>query len=188
MPKQAKHDWLALQNEFIFSEESLSEFAKKRSIAPSRFHRVAAKFQWLEKRDEINRKAAEKASQKAIAIKANRWANQSKLWGAMDAQVAAHLKKTIQDGQIVHPIQPGELTHLSGTLERSLKSQKLIEGESTGDERNTDIQSLIIQQVNINADARKPAIETDSVDTTAEIGQAGGNPEQSGLGQTDVRE
>lgn len=188
MVKQRKRDWYTIRSEWLATNETLSEFAEKRHIPTARFHKVAAQEKWLEQREEINRRAMERASQKTIEHKAKQWANQTKLWGAMEAQVAAHIHRTIQDGKITSPINPQDLTHLAGTLEKSLKSQKLILGESTGDENRVDVQSVIVQQINLNANERKP-ITTDTTATQdAEIVDSSGHTEQSGLRETDARE
>lgn len=66
MANKAKHDWDALESEFLKANVSLAEFAKRKKISYRYLGNKASKDNWLLKRDELHRKAREEVKAEII--------------------------------------------------------------------------------------------------------------------------
>lgn len=66
MANTRKHDWDALESEFLRANVSLKDYARRKSISYRYLGNRAAKDNWLLKRDELQRKAREEVRDEII--------------------------------------------------------------------------------------------------------------------------
>jgi len=66
MANKIKHDWDALESEFLKANVSLADFAKRKRISYRYLGNRASKDNWLLKRDELHRKAREEVKAEII--------------------------------------------------------------------------------------------------------------------------
>lgn len=146
-----RHDWDALKAEFICGFESLAAFAARKGITSYMVYAKADDAGWVQARQEVKEKAMDEAKSHAVTVVAERWKKQLSLWEAVEAHAAQLLRKGVQDGKIVMPMEPGELAQLTSALDRALKSQRLIWGEST---ENVVTKNLHVEMVKMLEDQK----------------------------------
>jgi len=162
--KYAKSDkWDKVRADFISSDLTITEVAQKHSITNIDYlWKIAKRGHWKEMRDEIRKGALEKYKEKAKGDIARKWESQEKLWKAVEIQAASILKSTqSDDGKTISPLDPKELSALTQSLERALKCQKLLSGESTGDGININAENISLQVLNLIEQKEKEVLEQD---------------------------
>ena len=147
-----KANWKQLEAEFLASDKSLTEFQahvqKTMGITRRTFYRWACAEKWKEKKQALQRRAAERVVKKAEDELVKRWGRQIKLWEGIEAHVAATLRRSIgPDGRIVKPLKPGPLKSLADTLSQALKSLRLIYGESTENVDSRHYHKMVVDMV-----------------------------------------
>lgn len=152
MTLKTKIDWPALKAEFLASQDNPHSFMKRKKLlgkmAIPTFYKIVSEQKWLEDRADINQKALDNTKRSLVEQKTKEWDRQIKLWHAVEGIAAKimSMRANTMDG--------GELAQLSSALERALKSQRLILGESTENisEKSMSLRVLkIVEQVEGNA-------------------------------------
>ena len=88
----------------------------------------------MEEKEKMKQRAIQRAIKSGEKDLTQKYQNQMKLWQAVEVQAAAIMRRTLgQTGQIEKLLEPSELASLSQAIERALKGQRLIRGESTGE-------------------------------------------------------
>lgn len=126
-------DWPALKTEWLQGNDTLNKFRERYKIGTNVFYPHVEKEKWNEAKADILRRAEAKAATIAVNTKVKEWERQINLWQAVEG-IAARLMTRRQD-----TMNAGELAALSAAIERALKSQKLILGQST---ENVESKSL----------------------------------------------
>ncbi len=130
--KGRRHDWTTLMYEWARGTESLHAFGKRHGLGPARFMAVVRAMDWRGVRARLRAAAIAKAEPQIIKSLADRYKFQEHQWLTVEAIIARALKK-IAGEQDITSLAPEVLESLTRTLERTLKSRKLIRGEATGD-------------------------------------------------------
>jgi len=125
--KSGRINWAEVKKEFLASDEPLTAILSKYKISTGR--NVTKKTQgWIQEREELYQKAIEKIKHKIVNKTAKEWDNQIKLWKAVESEAAKILQKSLKGEE---QLNPRDLANLTASIERALKSQKLIKGEAT---------------------------------------------------------
>jgi len=130
--KTEKIDWEQACTEYITSNRSMRDIGALFNVHESMVFYHAKRENWLKRRNKFRIKVAKKTETKMVNSTANEWARHIKLFKKIDQQIARILKKYEKDTD--KPMDPQDLKMLAATLHDSLKAQKLVAGESTGDE------------------------------------------------------
>lgn len=152
------YDWNALKAEWLASDESPHEFRKRKGISHTWFWAKFRKEEWDKSKTRLHQESMQKLEKKLANGNADRWANQIKLWKAMETRAAQALNDPARS-------TPVDATEIATVVEKSLKAQKLILGEDTGEGGvlNQNFYLGIAQLVSQGKQARK--IEIASCET-----------------------
>lgn len=163
MPTKTKYiyDWNALESEWLGSSESLEDFRKRKGISSHWFWVKVTKEGWADHKHKLNAEAMLKVERKLINGNAERWANQIKLWQAVETRAA----QALRDPERSTPKNAGEIAFV---VEKSLKAQKLILGEDIGEGGLTQnlfigIQALIAQTKQVPQNVIGNQIQNDKI-------------------------
>lgn len=133
MPKSI--NWEQLRGEFLASDESLNQFRIRHGISRDYFY-VKTK-SWPAERTQTREDAISIIKDKAIPEMYEQFVTQQKsILQMLNVQIIELYKKTLdKDGKnVIAPLKSGELVNIANTVSLALKSFRLIEGKSTGDE------------------------------------------------------
>lgn len=169
----SKYDWDALKTEWISTNKSLNQFREEKGIGSSTFYQNISREEWEAARKKVNDRALEKTIERTSTQIAKKWADYSKLWNAVKTQ-AAHILKATQrpDGKVV-PLRTGQLVQLTMAIETALKSERLIDGESTENVHNkVDVYNAIAQSVSDKKDVPE-VFDVKPEDMNGDIGSPG---------------
>ena len=127
-------DWTALMVTWLQSDPdmNLHQFMIAQGLPiTGQSYGLLKKHKFQEKKDALNERIITRISRKAENTVVQRWEKNMRIWQAVESHVAAHLRASVRDGKIIRLIDANELSALSISLERALKMQRLIVGEST---------------------------------------------------------
>lgn len=128
-----RFDWQALKMEWLAGSETLNAFRiRKEIVSKEHFYRMVEEHGWLAHRNRLHAAALAKVTPKIIADLSKRYYFQEKSWLTVEGIIARALKK-IAAAEDIATVAPEVLESLTRTLERTLKSRKLIHGEPTGE-------------------------------------------------------
>lgn len=137
-------NWDALKAEWLQSAETLNEFRIRHRIANGKFYEAVKKGNWKDAKLEIENKAISKIQSQQADKLAEQWDRQKELWKGVEGAAARILTAKNKEGAVM---DPGELAQVSMSLYRSLVSQRLLAGMTTGKlEANVsgDLHSLLV--------------------------------------------
>lgn len=138
--RNRRHDWDALRLEWLAGTDTMSAFRDKKGISRSLFLRMTKKHKWKEAREKLRAKVIAKGQEKVEGIVAKRWEQQMRLWGDVESQVQSLLSKK-------KGLKASDVAALSVALERALKSQRLIRGESTENTVSKNYHAVMVDMV-----------------------------------------
>lgn len=188
------YNWPKIKLDYINSDMSLQAFCKKINMRYESVYAHYRKEKWKLARAEFKQKTVDKYENKLINDNIKRWRKEHSINDRIDNHLIAILNEhgdLNNDGteNIKQPIEPDFLKKMAETSTNTLKNKKLIVGESIGDEKNLDIQSLIVQQIQINNSARQNQSEKSSIQReSAGLLEQPGHSGQSELLPEDIRE
>lgn len=134
-------NWNALKVEFMTGDMTLNELRIKHDIVGmANFYKQATG--WLEEREKLHKKAIEKIKSKTLNNAVKGWEDQQKLWKAVEVQAGRLLQKSLSDEK---GLRPRDLDNLASAIEKALKSQRLILGQSTENVANSSIHKHLIE-------------------------------------------
>lgn len=132
MPRpQRTHDWEALKVEWLATNLSINQFRETKDIQPAVLYKAIDVEDWYQARSKMHQRTLEKLSNKKADMLVRKYEDYYKLWGAVKGQAASILRKTQKPDGTIEPLLPSELRSLTEALERALKSERLLDGEST---------------------------------------------------------
>lgn len=137
-------NWLALKADFIQSNETLFQFLQRHGIKNEQwFYRMARKYGFREAQEASRIKAVEKVSDSTARKYAVEWERQMKLWRAVESVAARILNEMAEKRP--QRMDASKLANLTAALERALKSQRLVLGESTENVNSRNYHMAIVQ-------------------------------------------
>lgn len=125
--KKGDIDWNALKVEFMTTDMSLNAIREKHNIADKN-HFYKKTEDWKEERRKLHEKTLQKIKSKALNNTVKEWERQQKLWHAVEIQAGRLLQSSLDKKKV---LKAGEVMALTVAIEKALKCQKLILGEST---------------------------------------------------------
>ena len=140
--KPTRWDYAALKAEWLQGEETLKAFAARKGItAEGTFYRKVKEYGWAEARERIRSAALAKIEATTVKKYAAEWERQMKLWTRVEdlADSIMTRREEFIDGS--------ELAQLTAALDRALKSQRLIRGESTENVETKNYHLAIVQML-----------------------------------------
>jgi hypothetical protein len=130
-----KIDWAPIEADYLTSSSPspLYQLAIKHKVSATLVYRRAHTHGWKKRKAEMVERAMQKVQDATESTIVSKWKVQIGLWRALEMQVNALLKKTLDSTgtRIAKPLSPSDLASISTTLSFSLKAQKLIEGEAS---------------------------------------------------------
>jgi hypothetical protein len=149
--KKRHIDWPALKAEWLSGNDSLNHFREKHKIHLNVFYPNIEKGKWREAKDEIMKRAEARAATIAVNTRVEEWKRQMNLWQAVEG-IAAQIMTRRREN-----MNAGELAALTSAIERALKSQKLILGESTENVESRSLSMTILKLIEkVENDGRPP--------------------------------
>lgn len=128
---KAHRDWDALRMEFLQSKETLNQFKIRHQIKNSQWFYKKARA-WNQERANLVSNAQKKVIKHAERELAENWKGYIDLLGGLKAQIAKIISDSLDaDGRVIQPIEPSQLKDIAHTIEKALKSEKLVLGEPT---------------------------------------------------------
>lgn len=154
MRKKRKHtnpgsiNWEKLRAEFITGDESLNSFRIRHGLALQHFYKMTKG--WVAERTETRERAVSVVKDKLTISYGEFVEKQKSILNMLNAQIDELYKKTMSpDGtKIVAPLKSGELLNIANTVNQALKSFRLIEGKTTGDETENNYWLQLVAFVN----------------------------------------
>ena len=139
--------WERIKLEYISTMVPMRTLARRYSLTDTNVFYQAKKDGWFQLRKEfihkVIKKAEKKAENKAVNTLANCWVKQLKIYDKLDRQIERILEKYDMDGAEL--MNPNDIRTLSAALTETLKGQKLIRGEPTGEETNVSFSMRVVQ-------------------------------------------
>lgn len=126
-------DWQLLKMEWLAGSETLNAFRIRKEIVNKKhFYEMIEEHGFLAHRDRLHAAALAKAAPRLIADLSRRYYFQEKQWLTVEGIIARALKK-LAATEDIEKLAPEVLESLTRSLERALKSRKLVHGEPTGE-------------------------------------------------------
>jgi hypothetical protein len=139
--KKRTLNWPALKAEWLAGNETLNQFRKRYRISGSNFYYLIHKQGWIEAKEEVLKRAEAKAATIAVNTKVKEWQRQMNLWQAVEGIAARIMSRRAES------MNAGELAALTSAIERALKSQKLILGQSTENVESHTLSMTILKLI-----------------------------------------
>jgi len=141
-PSSTRYDWPALKAEWLQGNESLNQFRIRKGIGNQNiFYARVSEDGWVEAKERIIRTALEK-TEAAVAEKyGQEWDRQMKLWSAVEGLAGRIMTRKAES------MDSNELAQLTAAIERALKAQRLILGQSTDNMAVKNYHMSIVQML-----------------------------------------
>lgn len=145
MPRQKgdkgrRIEWFSIKTDYMSCEDSIAKVLKKHDVGQSGGLNIHNHTRgWIDERKKLHNRILERLKTKVVNASVKEWDRQLKLWlkvedRAKDILEAKKKKPTAKD-----------VANLSIALEKALKSQRLIAGESTENLKSTSLHLQLIQ-------------------------------------------
>ncbi len=134
--------WDEIKIAFMTTDMNQKELSRKFGVNYGTLGGRCRKEKWFEQKQELGKRTLEKVKTKFVNDKAKEWGKQLKLYSKIDREISKVLKK--YDGTKT-TINVQDLKALASTLNDSVKGQKLIKGEPTGDEVHMSFHMKTVQ-------------------------------------------
>ena len=128
MPKRVVN-WEKIKRDFLFSDDTLNKVANRHNLSNPCIYKHAKAENWPEQKKKFQQNVTHEIAEEMTDQSVEEWKNQIKLLRAVEYQAAKILRKYHGDDKPA--IKPSHLVNLAFALNISLKSQKLIHGQST---------------------------------------------------------
>lgn len=135
MAKYQKHNWEELEQEFIHSNDSFAEFAKKKGIIQRTVEQAGNRLQWTKKRENFRQLTSQKMLEKTVDERIKKLEEQAEK--DLQAVNLAYdlIKEKLQEGML----EPKDIKQLTGSLKDIQAVARLALGANT-------------ENININSD------------------------------------
>lgn len=131
-------DWDSLKSEYMQGNMTLNELRLKHNInGQANFYKQVNSRKFEEARQKIRTKAVQKIENNQIKRYAKEWDNQMSLWQNVESMAQKIMSRKRET------LEPDELSSLSTAIEKALKSQRLILGESTENNANVNVHAAL---------------------------------------------
>lgn len=137
-------DWFEVKRDFISGTDTLTNVLNKHNIIFSGPNVQNHTRGWVEERKALHNKILEKIKSKFVTHNVKKWDKQIKLWLKVESVAKDLLEKKVDDKS---DISAKDLANISIAIERALKGQRLIAGEST---ENLETKSMHLQIIELS--------------------------------------
>lgn len=177
MAKPPQTPWVEMELDYIVGGDdvTIESLCEKYEVgSPRHSYDRSRKHNWKKKREQFRLRAQARALRKAETALSKKWGDEYVvLLTGIKSQVAKILNDSLdRDGKVIQPIEPVQLKDLVSTIEKALKSEKLLAGEPTGDDPQINPANMNINVLVMNAlqkDRDKTGVYTFSPGDLAEL-------------------
>ena len=129
------HDWNKMKMEWLESDLTINKFRETKEINNGYFYTNIDVDDWYKAKHELDKKTLNKLTNKLSTEIANKYSDYNKLWKAVKIQAASIIKKTQKKDGTISPMSTYDLNNLSRVIETALRSERLIQGDSTENQK-----------------------------------------------------
>ncbi len=160
-------DWDEIKACWITTHLSQNDIARKFGVSSQTVSIHAKKGDWQGERIKLRKRAMKRVVSKQVDKTAKEWSRHIKSYQKLDKQIAKILKKHEDNDKMM---DPKDIKILADSLTETLKGQKLIKGESTGDEIKLTIPMQVLQFVQEREKEVEQQIAQDAIDVDGTVG------------------
>ena len=142
-PEANKVFWDEVRLEYTSTLITLRALADKHGVTKHTLFRWARKEKWGDRRRQFRQRVVKRAETKLVNKGVKEWGRKFKTFEDLDKQIRRIMSKYDDDPEKL--MDPQDIKTLASALTETLKGQKLIKGESTGEETNVSFSMRVVQ-------------------------------------------